>query len=187
MNGSYNATFKAKCAVSGCSLNFALNRIGGTTFVASTTVNPSYGATPGAGWTTYNYPFTASETGLQSSTINYAFTCTGTCLIQDADVVEDSTLGGNTTVFRDAVVYELQKIHPGSIRYMDASLWCSDVADEIAPTGNRRWCGGNEYTPGLGGPPIGYNDVLALGNVVGSDVLLSVGLLNGAVRLDDAD
>ena len=142
LNGSYNATFKAKCAVSGCSLNFALNRIGGTTFVASTTVNPSYSATPGAGWTTYNYPFTGSETGSQSSTINYAFTCTGTCLIQDADVVEGSTLAGNTTVFRDAVVYELQKIHPGSIRYMDASLWCSDVADEIAATGNRRWCGG---------------------------------------------
>jgi hypothetical protein len=180
LNGSYNATFKAKCAVSGCSLNFALNRIGGTTFVASTTVNPSYSTTPGAGWRTYNYPFTGSETGSQSSIINYAFTCTGTCLIQDADVVEDSALAGNTTVFRDAVVYELQKIHPGSIRYMDTGLWCSDVADEIAPTGNRRWCGGNEYTPGLGGTPIGYNDVLALGNVVGSDVLLSVGLLNGA-------
>jgi hypothetical protein len=179
LNGSYNATFKAKCAVSGCSLNFALDRVGGTTFVASTTVNPSYSATPGAGWTTYNYPFTGSETGSQSSPIDYAFTCTGTCLIQDADVVEGSTLVGNATVFRDAVVYELQKIHPGSIRYMDASLWCSDVADEIAATGNRRWCGGNEYGPGAGAP-LGYSDVLALGNLVGSDVLLSIGLLNGA-------
>ena len=180
LNGSYNATFKAKCAVSGCSLTFSFGRVGGTTFVGSTTVNPSDSATPGAGWTTYNYPFTGSETGSQSSDLDYSFTCTGTCLIQDADVVEGSTLAGNTTVFRDAVVYELQKIHPGSIRYMDTGLWCSDVADEIAPTGNRRWCGGNEYTPGLGGTPIGYNDVLALGNVVGSDVLLSVGLLNGA-------
>jgi hypothetical protein len=180
LNGTYNATFKAKCAVSGCSLTFSFGRVGGTTFVGSTTVNPSYSATQGAGWTTYNYPFTGSETGSQSSDLDYSFTCTGNCLIQDADVVEGSTLAGNTTVFRDAVVYELQKIHPGSIRYMDTGLWCSDVADEIAPTGNRRWCGGNEYTPGLGGTPIGYNDVLTLGNVVGSDVLLSVGLLNGA-------
>jgi hypothetical protein len=179
LNGSYNATFKAKCAVAGCSLNFALNRIGGTTFVASTTVNPSYSETPGAGWTTYNYPFTGSETGLQSTPIDYAFTCTGTCLIQDADVIEGSTLAGNTTVFRDAVVYELQKIHPGSIRYMDTGLWCSDVADEIAATGNRRWCGASAYLPQGAGTPMGYNDVLALGNVVGSDVLLSIGQLNG--------
>jgi hypothetical protein len=180
LNGSYNATFKAKCLVAGCSINFNLGRFGGTTYVGSTTVNPSYSATRGAGWTTYNYPFTASETGMQSSTLGYSFACTGTCLMQDADVIEGSTLPGNTTAFRDAVVSELQHIHPGSIRYMDTGLWCSDVADEIAPTGNRRWCGGNEYTPGLGGTPIGYNDVLALGNVVGSDVLLSVGLLNGA-------
>ena len=64
-------------------------------------------------------------------------------------MVEGSTLPGNTTAFRDAVVYELQKIHPGSIRYMDNSQWCSDVADEIASTGNRRWCGGSSYAPGV--------------------------------------
>ena len=177
LNGSYNATFKAKCAVSGCSLNFSAVRLGGTSFVGSTTVNPSYSATPGAGWTTYNYPFTGSETGSQSTSISYAFTCTGTCLIQDADVVEGSTLAANTTVFRDAVVYELQALHPGSIRYMDASQWCSDVADEIAATGNRRWCGASSWVPGVG-QAMGYNDVLALGNFLGSDVLISVGQLN---------
>jgi hypothetical protein len=181
LNGSYNATFKAKCLVAGCSLNFNLGRFGGTPFVASTTVNPSDSATPGAGWTTYNYPFTASETGAQSGTksaaIGYSFTCTGSCLMQDADVVEGSTLSGNTTVFRDAVVSELQHIHPGSIRYMDASQWCSDVADEIAATGNRRWCGASSYKPGVG-QPMGYTDVLDLGNFLGTDVLISVGQLN---------
>jgi hypothetical protein len=177
LNGSYNATFKAKCASSGCSVTFNLGRFGSPGYIGTTTVNPSYSAAAGAGWTTYNYPFTASETGNQSSTIGFTFSCTGACLMQDADVIEGSTLADNTTEFRDAVVYELQKIHPGSIRYMDASQWCSDVADEIAPTGNRRWCGGNEYIPGVG-PPIGYNDVLALANSVGSDVLISVGMLN---------
>jgi N-acetylmuramoyl-L-alanine amidase len=177
LNGSYDATFKAKCVSSGCSVNFSLGRLGGTTFVASTTVSPSFGTSPGTGWTTYSYPFTASETGLQNQTVGYTFTCTGTCLLQDADLMEGSTLPGNTTVFRDAVVYELQKIHPGSIRYMDASQWCSDVADEIATSGNRRWCGVSNYTPGVG-QPLGYNDVLALGNFLGSDVLISVGALN---------
>ena len=114
LNGSYHATFKAKCLVAGCSVNFNLGRFGSCAlYVGSTTVNPSDSGTPGAGWTTYNYPFTAAETGAQSNTIGYSFTCTGTCLIQDADVVEGSTLSGNTTVFRDAVVSELQHIHPG--------------------------------------------------------------------------
>ena len=178
LNGSYTATFKAKCAVSGCSLNFSLGRTGGTTFLGSTNVNPSYSATNGAGWTTYTYSFTGSETGSQAQTIGYNLTCTGTCLLQDVDVIEGSTLSGNTTAFRDAVVWELEQIHPGSIRYMDASQWCSDVADEIAATGNRRWCGASAYQPGFG-QAIGYNDVLALGNLVGSDVLISVGQLNG--------
>jgi hypothetical protein len=179
LNGSYNATFKAKCAVSECSLNFSLGRIGGTTFVSSTNVSPSFSATNGVGWTTYTYPFTGTETGSQAATIGYNFTCTGTCLLQDVDVIEGSTLAGNTTIFRDAVVWELEQIHPGSIRYMDASQWCSDVADEIAATGNRRWCGASAFQPGYG-QSIGYNDVLALGNVIGSDVLISVGQLNGA-------
>jgi hypothetical protein len=177
LNGSYNATFKAKCLVAGCSVNFNLGRLGGTPFVANTTVNPSDSATRGASWTTYNYPFTASEIGAQSASIGYNFTCTGTCLMQDADVVEGSTLSGNNTVFRDAVVSELQHIHPGSIRYMDASQWCSDVADEIAATGNRRWCGSSSWKPGVG-QPMGYNDVLDLGHFLGTDVLISVGQLN---------
>jgi arginine exporter protein ArgO len=178
LNGSYTATFKAKCAAAGCSLNFGLGRTNGTTYVGNTTVNPSYSSTQGQGWTTYTYPFNASETGPPGQNLVFGFTCTGTCLMQDVDVIEGSTLPGNTTAFRDAVVYELQKIHPGSIRFMDPSQWCSDVADEIAPTGNRRWCGVSQYGPGGVGQAMGYNDVLALANFIGSDVLISVGQLN---------
>jgi hypothetical protein len=177
VNGSYDVTFKAKCLVAGCSVKFSLGRVGGTTYIPSKIVSPEFSKTSRVGWTTYDYPFAASEKGVQDQAVVYSLTCTGSCLLQDVDVIEGSTLTGNTTVFRDAVVYELQKIHPGSIRYMDASQWCSDVADEIAPTGDRRWCGGNEYTPGVG-QPIGYNDVLALANFIGSDVLVSVGMLN---------
>jgi hypothetical protein len=177
LNGSYDATFKAKCLVAGCSINFSLSRLGGTTYLGSTTVNPGISSTPGTGWTTYDYPFTASETGVQDQTVGFSFTCTGGCLLQDADVVEGSALPGNTTAFRDAVVYELQKLHPGSIRYMDASQWCSDVADEIASTGNRRWCGASSWGPGVG-QAMGYNDVLELANFLNTDVLISVGQLN---------
>ncbi len=177
LNGSYDATFKAKCLVAGCTINFSLGRVGSTTYLGSTTVNPGFSSTPATGWTTYDYPFTASDTGTQERTVAYSFTCTDGCLLQDADVVEGSTLPGNTTAFRDAVVYELQKLHPGSIRYMDASQWCSDVADEIAPTGNRRWCGASSWTPGVG-QAMGYNDVLELANFLNADVLISVGQLN---------
>jgi hypothetical protein len=177
INGSYTATFKAKCLVDGCGVNFSLGRLGGTTYVANTTVSPGFNTTPRVGWTTYNYPFTASETGVQDHTLGYSLTCTGSCLLQDVDVIEGSTLPGNTTVFRDAVVYELQKLHPGSIRYMDPSQWCSDVTDEIATTGNRRWCGASSWMPGWN-QAMGYNDVLQLGNLLGTDVFISVGQLN---------
>jgi len=179
INGSYTATFKAKCAVLGCSIAYAVGRAG-TVFVPLSTVTPVYSATAGAGWNTYSVPFTGSETGSQGSSIYYTLTCIGTCLIQDVDVIESSTLANNPTVFRDAVVYELQQLHPGSIRYMDGTQWCSDVADEIAATGNRRWCGASEYVNWLEGPPIGYDDFLALANLIGSDAWISVGVLNQA-------
>jgi hypothetical protein len=177
LHGSYDATFKAKCRVAACSVNFSLGRLGGTTYIPSTTVSPGFSTTSGVGWTTYDYPFTAAEAGRQDSTVAYSFTCTGGCLLQDADVIEGSTLSDNTTAFRDAVVSELRALHPGSIRYMDSSQWCSDVPDEIAATGNRRWCGASSWAPGVG-QAMGYNDVLALGNFLGSDVLISVGQLN---------
>ena len=180
LNGSYTATFKAKCLSAGCSIGYNVERADGTVYVPTTTVNPSYNSTRGQGWTTYTNNFSASETGSQTSSLYFALYCTGTCLVQDVDVIEGSALAGNTTVFRDAVVYELEKVHPGSIRYMDGTQWCSDVADEIAATGNRRWCGASEYVNWLEGPPIGYNDVLGLANLVGSDAWISVGLLNQA-------
>ena len=178
LNGSYTATFKAKCLVNGCIISYSLARVGGSIYIDGTTVSPSSSPTPKVGWTTYTRNFTSSETGSQGSSLEYVINCSGTCLLQDADVLEGSTLPGNTTVFRDAVVFELEKIHPGSLRYMDGTQWCSDVTDEIAATGNRRWCLGNEYLPSLYGPPLGYNDVLALANLIGSDAFISVGVLN---------
>jgi len=109
--------------------------IGCTTYVGSTTVNPVYSATQGNGWTTYTYPFSAIETSPQGQSLILWFQLFGN--VSAAGCRRDRRVyaAGNTTVFRDAVVYELQKIHPGSIRYMDPSQWCADVADEITSTG----------------------------------------------------
>lgn len=178
INGSYSATFKAKCTSAGAgTINVSLVR-GGTTFVPSTTETMTCNATPGAGWTTYTLPFTGGETGTQNANLQYTFNVTGTVLVTDLDVIEGSTLAGNTTAIRDSVVKMLQQMHPGSIRYMDGALWCSDVADEIATPGNRRFCGVNPYVLTEIQPPMGYDDVLQLGNLIGSDVVLSVGMFN---------
>jgi hypothetical protein len=178
VNGTgYTQSVKAKCLTAGCSLGVYVGRPGGTTFLTAT-LSPTFNTTPGAGWQTFTNTFNASETGAQTSGIYYVLSCTGTCLIQDADLIEPSTLAGNTTPFRDAVVSELQKMHPGSLRYMDSSQWCSDVADEIAPTGNRRWCGASQYVSYVQGSPIGYDDFLQLANVVGADAWISVGITN---------
>jgi chitobiase/beta-hexosaminidase-like protein len=180
LNGTgYTQSVKAKCLTAGCTLGVYVGRPGGTTFL-TTTLSPTYNTTPGAGWQTFNNTFNASETGAQTSGIYYVLSCTGTCLLQDAELLEPSTLSGNTTPFRDAVVSELRdKMHAGSLRYMDSSQWCSDVADEIAPTGNRRWCGNSQYVSYVQGPPIGYDDFLQLANVVGADAWISVGITNG--------
>ena len=63
LNGSYNATSKAKCLVGGCSVNFNLGRLVGTAYVRSRKVNPSYSATRGNGWTTYNFPLVRFRPG----------------------------------------------------------------------------------------------------------------------------
>jgi hypothetical protein len=177
LNGSYTLTFKAKCPVSTCSLAYNFGRVGSAA-LTSGTVTPTVNSTPGAGWTTYSFSFTGSETGSQTSTAMLDFTSTGTVLMQDADVIEGSTLAGNTTAFRDSVVRKLQALHPGSIRYMDGANWCSDVADEIGPTGNRRWCSMNNFVAYALNPPLGYNDVLALCNFIGSDCWITVGQFN---------
>jgi hypothetical protein len=177
LNGSYHATFKAKCLTAGCGVTVSLGRLGSTTYVGSTTVSSEFSKTSGAGWRTYDYPFSASETGAQAQALAYSITCAGSCLLQDADVIEGSTLAGNTTAFRDAVVAELQQLHPGSIRYRDPSQWCSDVADEIAATGNRRWCGASSSLP-VWDRAIGYQDILQLANCLDADAFISVGQLN---------
>jgi hypothetical protein len=134
INGSYTGTYKAKCVTSGCSVAYNLARGGGTTFLNSSD-SPSTGA-----WTTYTHTFTGSETGSQNGQLVYALTCTGTCKLQDADIIEGSTLAGNTSAYRDDVVQNLQASAGDVVRLMEPTTWCTDVLDQLQPIGGSRVC-----------------------------------------------
>lgn len=179
INGSFTQTYKAKCTGSAGTMNIALGRVGGTSFV-STTDTLTCGAS-GSGWQTFNHTFTGAETGSQTSTLQYRFTCTatgGVCLIQDADVIEGSTLAGNTTPFRDDVVRTLQKIKPGSLRLMTPPSWCSDEADQTAAIGMRRACGISNFVMNSVNVSIGYDDFLQLCSLIGTDAWITMGHFN---------
>ena len=178
LNGSYSAVFMAKCpSASGtATLTVSLGRPGGTTYISNTPETLTCNSTAGAGWTTFTIPFNASETGAQQATLLFNLTCTGTCLLQEAHVYEGSTLPGNTTPYRDAVVRKLQAIHPGSIRFMDQSDWCSDVADMTGPIGNLRTCNASSYGYNGGySQPIGYATRLQLCAFIGADCWITLG------------
>lgn len=178
INGSYTATFKAKCLTAGCSVTFSLGRASGATFISSTTVNPTFNTSPGVGWQTYTYSFTGSEVGTHGPGVLYFFSNTGTALVQDMDVIEGSTLSGNTTAFRDAVVRKLQAIHPGSLRFMDGADWCSDVNDMIQPIGQNRWCSFNTSNDYTFNPPVNYQSKLGLCYFLQADCWLTIGQFN---------
>jgi hypothetical protein len=183
INGSYRATFKAKC-LTPCSLTYSVTRGNGPTYIPPVTVSPAFDPAPGLGWTTYSRDFTASETGrsgygaLQMTlAVN-----SGTALVQDSTVIEGSTLPGNTTLYRDAWVRKLQSLHPGSLRFMDASDWCSTVTDltEAAGPGAERSCGYNIYSEASYTQGVPYRDRLQLCLVVGADCWITVGQMNQA-------
>lgn len=187
INGTgYKEQHRAKCLTSGCTLQYSVGRIGGTTFVSGTD-SPTYNTTAGAGWTDYTHTFNGSETGAQTQEVLYTLTCTGTCLIQDKGVIEPSVLNGNTTPFRDAIVRALQNLNPGSIRFMNAQEWCTSIPDQIANDGVRRVCSVAQY-PGLNTnqnpqtfiPTTGYDDDLQLAYLIGAEPWISIGSFNQA-------
>jgi hypothetical protein len=183
VNGSYTATFKAKC-LTACAITYLVSRGNGPMYVPPTTISPAVNASPGQGWTTFSASFTGSEVG-NSDYGNLTMQITvdsGTALIQDATVIEGSALSANNTVYRDAWVRKLQSLHPGSLRFMDGSDWCSTVADmtETAGLGGIRSCGSNSYTQAAYAQGVPYWDKLQLCLEVGADCWLTVGMLNTA-------
>ena len=190
INGNYTFTFKAKCPILTCSLAYTVGRQSGATYLIGV-VLPSVNATPGAGWTTYSIPFSAAETGTTvQGTLQYRLYSVGEALIQDMDVIEGSTLPGNTTAYRDSVVRKLQALSPGSLRFMDGGDWCSNIPDMITAgtnpvpgaawqvQGNNRACGMNEYVPAGLQVPLGYTDKLQLCVLINTDCWLTIGQFN---------
>lgn len=178
MNGSYNLTYKAKCTGSAGAVTYTANRIGGTTFISGTDTLPSCSATSGVGWQTYNHTFTASETGSQAATIqlSYAVSSTGgNVLLQDMDIIEGSTLAGNTTPFRDAVVRALQKINPGSLRLMTPASWSSSVPCQTSAIGMQCASGLKGFTIASVLNSIGYDDFLQLAYLLKAEPYITTG------------
>lgn len=176
-NGSYNLTYKAKCPGTNTSISYTFGRIGSAAFVSgsdSLTCN----ASTGAGWTTFTHAFTASETGSQTQLSEIILSTTGTVNLQDVTVIEGSTLAGNTTAFRDAVVRQLQALKPGSLRFMQPPDWCTWVNDQEKPYGARRTCSLNPLVKNQFGSTIGYKDALDLCLFLHTDCWLTLGHYN---------
>jgi hypothetical protein len=165
INGPYSLTFKAKCTGSAGAVTYSAARIGSAAFVGGTDTLPSCSPTAGSGWQTYTHNFTGTETGSQTETIQLSFSVAatgGNVLLQDMDLIEGSTLPGNTTAFRDDVVRTLQKLNPGSLRLMTPASWPSDEECQTAAIGMQCAAGLKGYAINSVLNSIGYDDFLAL-------------------------
>jgi hypothetical protein len=176
INGSYTGTFKAKCVTNGCAVAYSLIRGGGTTFLSSS-VSPSTSA-----WTTYNEPFTGTENGSQVGQLPYIITVTGEARLQDVDVLEGSTLAGNTSMYRDDVVQHLSASAGSVVRLMEPSGWCTDVLDQIQPFGGNRVCSSSHTQfagdNGFGQPAQNYPEFLKLMVQIQKSPWISLGKFN---------
>lgn len=190
INGQYKEFFGYKCSAGSGSglLSVQVNRSGGQTFVASHNLTPVCNSSPTAGWAV-DAPaaVTGTETIPPLGNLIFSVTCTtGPCKVSYHQFVEQTGIGNNT-VYTDAVVSELMKYKPGTIRLMDPSLWCSTLADEMAeggshsfPEGTQRWCNVSNYLPYQMDSPQSYPDVLALAAFIGSDVVFTTSYFNTA-------
>ena len=190
INGTYTVTFKAKCLTAGCTVAQSLGRLGGANY-SSGTVSPTFNTTPGAGWQTYYcnpsgcstsvITTTGTENANQTELLEWVFNITGTAALQDIEFIEGSTLAGNNTVYRDAVVRQLESLHLGSLRHMDGSNWCDHIPTQEAGGGNNSWCSFSTYAPfSANAPGPGYDSKLALCALLNVDCWLTVGLYNQA-------
>lgn len=177
INGTYTLTYKAKCPGTSTSVGYSFSRIGGTNFISGSDAL-TCNATSGAGWTTFTHTFTGSEVGAQTTLAELVLNTTGTVFLQDMDIIESSTLAGNTTAYRDAVVRALQRINPGSIRFMQPPDWCTDVNDQIQPAGARRTCSLNPLERTAFGNTMGYTDELNLCLFLKTNCWITLGHFN---------
>jgi hypothetical protein len=170
LNGNYALTFRAKATSGTPTFSYEVFRNGGTSTVfLNGSVTPTVNTTPGAGWTNYSFPFTASETGAQNTEADIRITATGgTVLTQDWAVTE-STSGGNPTIFRNTVYQYLLAHKPGTLRFMTGSGWGCTLDAMITSYSGRPRCGYSSYANVGYIVTYGLNDFLLLAASVGAD------------------
>lgn len=189
INGNYTQSLRTKCGAASGTGTFTYSVVrGSTTYVSPKTVNPSCTNATGSGWSQPTNLFSGTETGGQSGNIAYSLACVvGPCLLQDIDVIEGSTLPGNTTGIRDDVLRSLigqsgvlPGLKPGGIRWMAPPQWSTYQAQQWQPDNNRAWTNISNFIPFSMEATMGYDTMLSVCDVVQVSCYISVGMFNDA-------
>lgn len=187
INGAYMQSIRVKCGAASGSGSFTYSVVrGSSTYVSNHNVTPACTNSSGSGWALLSNPFTGSETGSQTGNVAYTLNCiSGPCRLQDIDVVEGSTLPGNTSPVRDDVIRTLQGqasvlqgLLPGGLRWMAPPQWGTYQAEQWQPANNRQWSNISNFIPFSMEAAMGYDDMLAVCDVVNVDCYMSIGMFN---------
>ena len=166
MNGSYTLTFRAKSTGGSTGINVSVTRIvdappAVSYFNQNVTLTTS--------WQDYSYTFTASDVDRYGN-IQLQFAMNGASVLLDDVALTAAASSENPTNYRNEVVTTLQKLKPGTLRYMDSGVnWGSSIDNMLAvdfarePTGYSNF---NELSTQI---PMGLNDFLQLCAAVGTE------------------
>lgn len=189
INGTYNQSFNVKCnaATGTVPLSYSLVRAGTGASYGSGSLTLTCNPSAHLGWQHVTNTVTGTETGAQTGNLNYTFTVgsasggAGTVLLQDAKF-EEQTAISNNTIFTDLFVQTVLVAKLDVQRFMDTSMWGQSFASMTATAGNRRWASTNNFIPFNIDAPIGYDDMLALGDYLHNSVYISGGQFNNATE-----
>ena len=121
LNGSFKLSFKAKGTGGSNAIALNLQRVGLATYLNQTVSLTS-------AWETYNFTFTAAESGSALNAVALNFTTVGadSFLLDDVSLIQTNSDPYNTTAFRDPVVSTLRELNPGVLRF-----WAGQLGDTL--------------------------------------------------------
>jgi hypothetical protein len=163
LNGNYQLQFKAKGTGGSNQITVSVGRVGVATYLTQP-VNLT------GSWSTYNFPFSASENGSAIGTGKVSFTTVGADSFELDDVSLTRINGEptNTTPFRDPVVDALRTLQPGIIRHWGGQL--GDTLDNLlTPWFGRQRAGYSAWTTEVDVVDYGLHDFLQLCQTVGAE------------------
>lgn len=153
MNGTYTLSYRAKAITGTATMTYSYAHGCATLISGTDTLTTT--------WQTFSHPFTASETGSQGPCAGQfqLSASAGAKLMQPG--LTESVSGGNTTFMRNVTYQELQALHPGSLRWMEAQIYGCPFSNMIQPTQLMVQCNSSANSAMGGGPPsMSLNDYL---------------------------